>query len=141
VTGSRGFRFQHPELDSREHPPGLGVDPTGRIALVSGDEAVRQSLLLLMSTVPGERVMRPDYGCHLHRLVFSPNDDTTAGLAIFYVRQAVERWEPRVEVVRLDAQVDPDDPGRLGVTLDYRVVATQREDRLVVPVAVGGDGA
>ena len=43
--------------------------------------------------------MRPDYGCELHRLVFSPNDDTTAGLAIHYVRRALERWEPRVEVL------------------------------------------
>ena len=67
------------------------------------EASVRQAILLLLSTRPGERVMRPTYGCDLHRLVFSPNDDTTAGLAIHYVRQALERWEPRIEVIRLDA--------------------------------------
>ena len=67
--------------------------------MVEDDASIRQSLLLLLSTSPGERVMRPDYGCSLRRLVFAPNDDTTAGLAIHYVRQAVERWEPRVEIL------------------------------------------
>lgn len=136
----RGFRFEHPELDSRERPPGLNVDATGRLATVAGHDAVRQSLLLLVSTTPGERVMRPDYGCHLRRLVFSPNDETTAGLAMFYVRQAVEQWEPRVEVVRVDAHAHPELPEHLSIQLDYRVVATRREDRLVVPVALAGDG-
>ena len=135
-----GFRFEHPELDSRERAPGFNVDATGRLAMVSGNDAVRQSLLLLISTVPGERVMRPDYGCNLHRLVFSPNDETTAGLAMFYVRQAVEQWEPRVEIVRVDAHAHPDLAEHLAIQLDYRVVATQREDRLVVPVALTGEG-
>lgn len=136
----RGIRFEHPDLDARDRGPGLNVDPTGRLSLVSGSDAVRQSLLLLVSTVPGERVMRPGYGCHLHRLVFSPNDETTAGLAMFYVRQAVEQWEPRVEIVRIDAHVHPDRAEHLAILLDYRVIATQREDRLVVPVALTGDG-
>ena len=62
--------------------------------MTSGPDAVRQSILLLLSTRPGERVMRPDNGCDLYRLAFAPSDDMTAGLAIHYVRQAVERWEP-----------------------------------------------
>ena len=57
--------------------------------------------------------MRPDYGCDIHRLIFSPNDDTTAGLAIYYVQRALDRWEPRVEVLQPDARRDPEDPGRL----------------------------
>ncbi len=116
-----GWRFGHPDLD--ELPAGLFVDNTGRLSLVSGDDAVRQSLLLLLSTRPGERVMRPDYGCLLGTLVFSPNDDTTAGLAIHYVRQAVERFEPRAVVVRVDAGPDPLRPEQLDVVLDYRPIA------------------
>ncbi len=61
------------------------IGPDGRVATVSGDASVRQSLMLLLATLPGERVMRPDYGCPLHRIVFAPNDATTAGLAIHYV--------------------------------------------------------
>jgi len=103
----RAWRFVHPDvvLDDGASSGGLQVTPRGRIEMVEGDESIRQSLLLLLSTSPGERVMRPDYGCSLRHLVFGPNDDTTAGLAIHYVRRAVERWEPRVEVLTVDARI------------------------------------
>lgn len=107
---------------------GMQTGPTpsaaGGIQLVQGDAAVRQSIMLLLTTIPGERVMRPDYGCPLHRLIFWPNDATTAGLAIHYVRQAIRRFEPRVQIVRLDAGAHPDDPAILRVTLEYRVRET-----------------
>ncbi|HUP20556.1 MAG TPA: GPW/gp25 family protein [Gemmatimonadota bacterium] len=105
---------------------GLRLTPSGSLAMVEGDDSVRQALLLLLSTAPGERVMRPRYGCDLRRLAFSPIDDTAAGLAVHYVRQAVERWEPRVEIVRLDATPHASEPGRLDVFLEYRVRATRR---------------
>jgi len=100
------------------------------------DAAIRQSILLLLSTRPGERVMRPDYGCNLHRLLFWPNDNTTAGLAIHYVRQAIERWEPRVQITRLDAIRNEFDPARLDIRLEYRLRATQRVQELQVSVAL-----
>ena len=71
--------------------------------MVDESGSVRQAILLLISTTPGERVMRPNYGCALGRLVFSPNDDTTAGLATHYVRQALLRWEPRIQILQLEA--------------------------------------
>jgi phage baseplate assembly protein W len=147
------WRFLIPPYDAREEVPvGLVLDPAGRIDTVVDDEAIRQSLMLLISTRPGERVMRPEYGCDLARLVFSPIDDTTAGLAIHFVRQAVERWEPRVEVLRVDAgpvtsvldveeasradareaqQRDLDAATRIEIVLVYRVRATLRTDSLV----------
>jgi Bacteriophage baseplate protein W len=132
---SRGWRFRVPRYDAPPgEPSGLIVDSAGMIDTVADDEAIRQSLLLLISTRPGERIMRPEYGCDLHRLVFSPNDDTTAGLAIHFVRQAVERWEPRVEVLRVDANRDPYEPTRLEIVLDYRVRATLRADSVEVGV-------
>ena len=132
---SRSWRFRVPRLDAPPgEPVGLVLDPSGAIDTVADDEAVRQSLLMLISTRPGERVMRPEYGCDLHRLVFSPNDDTTAGLAIHFVRQAVERWEPRVEILRVDANRDPYEATRLAIVLDYRVRATLQADSLEVAV-------
>ncbi len=107
---------------------------------VDGGDAVRQSIMLLLTTMPGERVMRPDYGCPIHRLVFSPNDATTAGLAIHYVRQAIARWEPRVEIVRLDAGADRQDPGRLVVTLEYRIRATGEQRVLDFDIRLDGLG-
>ena len=96
--------------------------------MVDGHDSVRQAILLLLSTIPGERVMRPEYGCQLHRLVFSPNDETTAGLAIHYVRQALDLWEPRIDVQRLDAERNAEDPEQLTISLEYRVRATQQTD-------------
>lgn len=122
----RAWQFLHPDFSSSEGPPGLRIMPTGRIAMVEEEASVRQAILLLLSTSPGERVMRPDYGCELHKLIFSPNDETSAGLAIHYVRRALELWEPRVDIVHLDAIRDEDDPVRLTVHLEYRVRTTQR---------------
>lgn len=142
----RAWRFVHPAVDLptavAERTPGLHVDATGGVDVVEGDACVRQSILLLLSTSRGERVMRPDYGCDLHRLVFSPNDATTAGLAIHYVRSAIERWEPRARVLRVDAGrrlfTGPglggieDLDARLDVVLDYQVRRSGRADRLTV---------
>jgi phage baseplate assembly protein W len=125
---------------------GPGVTPAGGTALVTGDAAVRQSLILLLSTTPGERVMRPDYGCPLHRLMFWPNDATTAGLAIHYVRQAIQRWEPRIDILRLDAGrsetrgIESEDSGStLFVWLDYRVRVSQRPDHIALTLDLAGD--
>jgi uncharacterized protein len=157
----RGWRFVLPDLDVAGAPTGLQISPKGTIEMVEDDDAIRQALLLLVSTRPGERVMRPEYGCELHRLIFAPNDGTTAGLAIHYVRRAVERWEPRVEIIGIDAArrrpelvparpaggdddaderakeaIGPDEEGLLDVVLDYRVRATRRTGRLVIPIAL-----
>lgn len=119
----RAVRFIGAGFDSTV-TGGLGLTSAGGLAMTEGDETIRQALFLLLSTTPGERVMRPGYGSRLHRLVFAPNDDTTAGLAIHYVRQALTRWEPRVEVIDVDAYADPDAPWRLLIRLDYRVKAS-----------------
>ena len=103
-------------------------------------EAIRQALLLLLSTRPGERVNRPTYGCHLFRLAFAPADDTTAGLAIHYVARAVEQWERRITVLSLDASRSPESPEVLEVRLKYRVRTSHMEDQIVIalPVESGG---
>jgi phage baseplate assembly protein W len=134
----RAWKFVHPDLDTSEEPAGLGLTPQGGIAMVDDRDSVRQAILLLLSTVPGERIMRPEYGCQLHRLVFSPNDETTAGLAIHYVRQALDRWEPRIEVLRLDAQRDTVNPEQLTISLEYRVRATQQTDITTLPFNLAG---
>lgn len=137
----RAFRFIHPDLDAGEGPSGLRLSPTGGLDMVDGHAAVRQAVLLLLSTFPGERVMRPGYGCELGRLVFQPNDDTTAGLAIHYVRRAVETWEPRVELLAVDANRNPEEPGRLDVSLEYRVRATRHRDRLTFSFSLTGEAS
>ncbi len=75
----QAIAFADPGLGAFGRAGGLTVTPTGALATTSGDAAVRQAILLLLTTRPGERVMRPTYGSHLHRLIFAPNDPTTAG--------------------------------------------------------------
>ena len=113
----------------------------GGLQLVHGDAAIRQSIMLLLTTVPGERVMRPDYGCPLNRLIFWPNDATTAGLAIHYVRQAIRRFEPRVQIVQLDAGAHPNDPAMLLITLKYRVRETGATDTIEASIALAPGAA
>jgi phage baseplate assembly protein W len=132
----RAWRFAHPDFDMEEAFFGIRISSTGGIEMVAEHAAVRQSILLLLSTTPGERVMRPNYGCDLQRLVFSPNDATTHGLAIYYVRQALQRWEPRIDILRLDAVANPGDPGRMDITLEYRMRKTVGRENLTIAVSL-----
>lgn len=137
----RAIRFDGAGLADRAGPDAAGAlsaSLSGGLLLVEGADAIRQSIMLLLTTMPGERVMRPDYGCPIHRLIFSPNDATTAGLAIHYVRQAINRWEPRVRIVRLDAGADRQDPGSLVVSLEYRVRETGEHQHLGFEVRLDG---
>ena len=131
------FRFTGAGLDAYG-PTGLSTTPTGQVAMANGAGAIRPALMLLVSTVPGDRLMRPDYGSYLHRLLFANNDQTTAGLAIHYVRQAVHRWEPRVSIIDIDADVDPEIDSRLNITLTYRIRATLSTETLVYPLDLEG---
>jgi phage baseplate assembly protein W len=139
MNTARAWRFVHPDLEAGVGAAGLTLSPRGRIALVEGDQAVRQAILLLLSTVPGERIMRPDYGCHLQQLIFSANDDTTAGLAIHYVRRAITQWEPRVEILTLDAGRSENAPEVLTIVLVYRVRASQRVEQLEIALNLAGE--
>jgi uncharacterized protein len=83
--------------------------------------------------------MRPTYGCPLSQLMFAPNDDTTAGLAIHFVRRALEAWEPRIEITRLEAARHRDQPARLDLMLEYRIRQTGAVDGITVPLALDGE--
>ena len=138
----RGFLFDGAGLGERlgtGAASGFTVSPAGSLAMTQGNALIRQAILLLLTTSPGERLMRPDYGCPLRRLVFSPNDATTAGLAIHYVRQAINRWEKRVEIVKLDAGQDAADAGMLMISLDYRVRETGDQQSLMLGVSLDAE--
>jgi uncharacterized protein len=137
----RAWQFLHPDLDAPEMESGLRVSPSGGIAMVEENASVRQAILLLISTRLGERVMRPQYGCQIHSLIFAPNDDTTAGLAIHFVRQALDRWEPRIDVLELDAGCNPEHAELLDIFLEYRVKPTQWRERLQFSFHLSGGNA
>ena len=112
------------------------IDLTGQVALVEGERELQQSIALILCTIPGERPMRPEFGCRIHDNVFAPADATTAGLVAYEVRQSLLRWEPRIEVTDVIVTPDPYDPGVLLVDIHYTVRSTNDPRNLVFPFYV-----
>jgi phage baseplate assembly protein W len=111
----------------------LGVDPRGGIALVRGDVELVQAMRLILSTYPGERPMRPDFGSRLRDFVFrGVNDETRAELAQ-EVRGALRRWEPRVDINTVQVTRDPDDGALLYIDIGYTPKAVNDQRNLVFP--------
>ncbi len=115
-------------------PPRL--DAYGRIELAHQEQDIEEAILIILRTQPGERPMRPEFGTDLNRLQFAPNDAATAGLACRYVERALSRWEPRIEVARVQAQADVENPSRLMIDIKYRIRVTNSERNLVFPFYV-----
>ena len=111
----------------------VGVNARGRIAMVRGERSVEQSILMILMTPKGQRVMRPDYGCQIHELLFAPNDATTMGLASFYVDEALRTWEPRIEVIHVSAHSDETHPERMILNIQYRLRDSHVEQSMVFP--------
>ena len=105
----------------------------GEIALSRYEEDVREAIWIILGTAPGERVMRPDFGCGIHEYVFAPNNTRTTGLVCFQVREALIRWEPRIDLEDVQVWADPRDPTLLHISIDYRVRATDSRFNLVYP--------
>jgi phage baseplate assembly protein W len=112
-------------------PPQIG--PQGGLGLTSERSELEQAIWIILSTAPGQRVMRPTFGCRLHELVFMPNNSHTAVLARRYVEEALGMWEPRVNVVQVETRPDPDNPTRLLIEIEYEVKATHDRRSLVHP--------
>jgi len=111
----------------------VGLNEAKQIAEAGYEENVRQALWMILSTAPGERMMRPDFGCGIHDLVFALNSSGTAGRAIGEVRRALVRWEPRVDVLSVDAYPDDAQPNLLLIEINYQVRTTSNRFNLVYP--------
>lgn len=111
----------------------VGVDARGRIALSRRERDIEEAIIMILLTPKGQRLMRPEFGCRIHDLVFAPNDATTEGLAIYYVEEALAMWEPRIEVLSVQAAPDRTAPERLLIEIEYEVKATYDRRTLVFP--------
>jgi uncharacterized protein len=111
----------------------VGVDARGRIALSRREQDIEESIVMILLTPKGQRVMRPEFGCQIHDLVFAPNNATTAGLATYYVEEALGMWEPRIRVLEVTAEPDEEYHERLLVHIDYEIKATYDRRALVFP--------
>jgi phage baseplate assembly protein W len=114
----------------------LRADPTGKIALVDGTREIEESIRLILMTSPGERPMRPEFGCAVHDYVYAPADASTAGDIAYAVRVALNRWEPRIDLEGVTVRFDAADRGVLYVDIQYSVRGTNDPRNLVFPFYV-----
>lgn len=114
----------------------MRVDATGGIALSDTDRVVEESIRLILASAPGDRPMRPDFGCGIHDLVFAPADATTAGRIVYEVRMALGRWEPRIDVLDVDVTISEVEASTLYIDITYQLSGTSDPRNLVFPFYV-----
>lgn len=119
------------------------IDGRGGIALAADVPEIEQSLGVILGTGPGQRVMRPDFGCKIHDLAFAPINAHTLGLVQRYVEEAIGWWEPRVDLIDVDVQTDPSlrAVGKLIINIRYKIKNTEDERSLVYPFYTIADEA
>lgn len=112
-------------------PPRVG--PQGGLLLTNDRNEIEQAIQIILATSPGQRVMRPTFGCRLHEIVFAPNDSHTAAKARRFVEEALGMWEPRINVIDVNVTPDPDADNRLLIQIVYEIKATHDRRSLVHP--------
>jgi hypothetical protein len=112
----------------------VSLDTSSQVALASDpEEDIRQSIWTILATSPGERVMRPDFGCGIHDLVFGVNNAATATAVTSAVREALATFEPRIDVLDVYAAPDPSQANVLVIEINYQVRSTNSRFNLVYP--------
>lgn len=110
----------------------VDTDADGSISMAAYEEDIRQSIRIILGTAQGERVMRPDFGAGLEKLVFEPLNTTTLAMTRHRVEEALILWEPRIDNITVKVSAVPDQ-GRIDIDLSYRVRATNTFYNLVYP--------
>jgi phage baseplate assembly protein W len=105
----------------------------GSIRLAEYHDSIEQAIRIILETGRGERVMRPDFGCGLHDYVFAPNNATTQGAVADEVREALLKWEPRIDVIDVEAKASGSQQEMLLIEISYRVRSTDTRINMVYP--------
>jgi uncharacterized protein len=114
----------------------LAVDRRGGIALARDEQDIDQAIALILGTAPGERPMRPEFGCGVHDFVFDSIDANTLGNMEEAIREALLRWEPRIDVTDVKFDASEAVNGLLTINIEYKVRATNTDRNLVYPFYV-----
>lgn len=114
-----------------KYPVKVNID--GKIALSSYEEDIKEAIRIILGTAKGERVMRPDFGCGIHELVFASINSVTMKQVEHSVREGLTQWEPRIDLKNVEVSSEKADEGKLLVSIDYIVRATNTRFNLVYP--------
>ncbi|UFH59984.1 GPW/gp25 family protein [Sulfurovum mangrovi] len=105
----------------------------GAFELVSEDEDIKEAILIILNTAPGERVMRPEFGCGIQNYLFSVINSSNLSMIENEVTRALTLYEPRIELERVKAEVESSEEGKLVVKIDYSVRSSNSRYNIVYP--------
>jgi phage baseplate assembly protein W len=111
----------------------MRVDHTGSIAMSTGPDDIDRSIRMILSTAPGERLMRPEFGCRIWDQLFEPVNPNTLGRMAQAVREAVRQWEPRAELEDVVVTPDENDSSHVHIRISYILNTTNDRRNLVYP--------
>lgn len=111
----------------------IRVNPRGGLSYSSGEQDIQEAIWIILSTAPNERQMLPRFGCGIHNYVFAPNNPTTRGNIAHEVRQALTKWEARIDVMEVNVESVADEQNKLLIRVDYQVRSTNAFHNLVYP--------
>ena len=114
----------------------LRVDRRGGVALSRDNDDVQEAIALILGTAPGERPMRPEFGCGVHDYIFESVDAYALGRIEYEILVALDRWEPRIEVLAIEFDLSNSDRGELMIDITYQLRATNDIRNLVYPFYV-----
>jgi phage baseplate assembly protein W len=111
----------------------VSINFEGKITKSEYEQDIKESIWIILGTSKGERVMRSDFGCGIHDMVFAPINTATITLVENSVREALTIWEPRIELIKVEASSERSEEGKMMVSIDYRVRTTNNRFNLVYP--------
>jgi len=117
------------------------TDERGNLKLSEADKDIRESIRIILGTAKGERLMRPEFGCDIHKHVFSAATPATLNLIESSVREALVQWEPRIDIESVEARTDDHEPTKVLIEIEYQVRTTNSLANMVYPFYITeGDG-
>jgi len=117
----------------------LQVNARREFTLVGAEKDIEQSIQIILSTRPGERVMRPTFGCRAHELLFDIRDATTINLLRKYVEDALAFWEPRIQVMSVTTYIDESNDSSIFVDIEYQIKESHDIRSIVFPFFLDGE--
>lgn len=131
---STGVPSDRKEFLGRGWAMPVDLDPlTGLVARAEHEEDIKQSIRIIIETAPGDRVMRPNFGCGIHELVFGAIDSTAIQRIRSTIEEALRRCEARIDLLGVSVRETPDQQGQLLIEVEYRVRRTNQTGNLVFP--------
>ena len=118
----------------------LETQSNGQIAVAKDRQKIRQSIRLILGTAKGERIMRPEFGCGVHDLLFEPDSASLRGLVAHEVQTALVEWEPRIRVDSVSVVTAPNEPSKILASIQYTIRDKSSPSNIVYPFSLYESG-